>query len=123
MEFHRRRKIDAGIDMTPMIDTLLQLFVTFLMSMTFAASAVRLELPRATAGPATPATPIVISLDAAGRLFFNEEPITPDGLRDRLIGALAQGREREVTLRADQALPYKNVLRTLVAITQAGATN
>jgi biopolymer transport protein ExbD len=123
MEFQRRRKIDAGIDMTPMIDTLLQLFVTFLMSMTFAASAVRLELPKAAAGSTTPAVPIVISVDAAHRFFCNNEPIAPGELRSRLIASLGTSKEREVVLRADGALPYKDVLKALVEINHAGATN
>ena len=123
MEFPRRRRIDAGIDMTPMIDTLLQLFVTFLLSMTFVGSAVRLDLPKATAGPAAPATPLVVSLDAAHRIFLDQEPIPPGALRSRLTASLEKDRERTVILRADQTLPYKDVLKALVEIGQAGATN
>ncbi len=123
MEFRRRRKIDAGIDMTPMIDTLLQLFVTFLLSMTFVGSAVHLDLPKAAAGSAMPATPIVVSVDASNQTFLNNELIPQNELRSRLIASLRKSSKQEVILRADQASPYKNVLKALVEITQAGATN
>jgi biopolymer transport protein TolR len=120
MEFHRRRKVDARLDMTPMIDTLLQLFVVFLLNMSFLASAVRLNLPRASAAETAPAEAIVVSLDASNRLFLNNEPVTRAELRERLLARLQQSKERRVVLRADRTLPYERVLETLIAVQQAG---
>src|SRR5262245_35988861 len=123
MEFHRRRKIEAGIDMTPMIDTLLQLFLVFLLTTTFAASAIPLDLPKASANQAAPSEAIVVSLDGAGRAFVNDEPVAHGDLRDRLL-ALLQGRtERKVILRADRKLPYEQALETLVLVQQAGVAH
>jgi biopolymer transport protein ExbD len=120
MEFHRRRKIDAGIDMTPMIDTLLQLFLVFLLTATFAASAIPLNLPKASAEQPAPSEALVVSLDASNRTFINDEPIDQGELRGRLLVLLQKGTERKVSLRADRTLPYEKVLETLVIIQQAG---
>lgn len=120
MEFYRRRKIDAGIDMTPMIDTLLQLFVVFMLNMSFLASAVRLDLPRASARQPAPTEAIVVSLDASNRVLVDDEPVPREELRRRLVALLQEGKGREVTLRADRTLPYEKVLAALIAIQQTG---
>jgi biopolymer transport protein TolR len=123
VEFRRRRRIDATIDMTPMIDTLLQLFVVFLLSMSFIASAVRLELPRATVNQALPDTPVVVGLDASGATFLNNEAVARQELSGRLGTLFQQGAKREVVLRADRALAYSKILETLVEIQRGGAAN
>ena len=123
MEFPRRRKIDAHIDMTPMIDTLLQLFLIFLISASFVASAVRLELPRASVNQKSPTEPIVVSLDADNQMFLNKEPIAVNDLRGKLTALLPKAKKQEVLLRADQSLAYKHVMRTIAEIKQAGVEN
>jgi len=123
MDFHRRRRIDAAIDMTPMIDTLLQLFVVFLLSMSFIASAVRLDLPQASVRHDAPDTPIVVAVDPAGNIFLNNEPVARDMLHIRLRALLTPGDRREVVLRGDRNLSYDRILETLVEIQRAGVAN
>jgi biopolymer transport protein TolR len=123
IEFRRRRKIDATIDMTPMIDTLLQLFVVFLLSMSFIASAVRLDLPNASAQEQAPNTPVVVAIDAGNQWFVNNEPVGREQLTLRLARSLAQQEKREVLLRADRSLLYDKVLEAIVEIQKAGAAN
>jgi biopolymer transport protein ExbD len=119
VEFHRRRKIDAGIDMTPMIDTLLQLFLVFLLTATFAASAIPLNLPKASADQQAPSEAVIVSLDASNQVFINDEPVVQGELRGRLLTSLQKGKERKVILRGDRTLPYEKVLEALVVIQQA----
>jgi biopolymer transport protein ExbD len=123
MEFPRRRRIDAHIDMTPMIDTLLQLFLIFLISASFVASAVRLELPKASANQKSPGESIVVSMDADNRLFLNNDSIELHELSGRLTSLLPGAKKQEVLLRADQSLPYKHILRTIAEIRRAGVEN
>ena len=123
MDFRRRRKVDATIDMTPMIDTLLQLFVVFLLSMSFVASAVRLELPRASVQQPAGDTPLVVAMDATGALFLNDAPVVREELEARLRSAFAEGKNRQVLLRADKSLTYDRVLETLVEVQRAGTSN
>ena len=73
MQFRYRRRIDSTIDMTPMIDTLLQLFVVFLLSMSFMSSAIRLELPQASLQQLASDAPVIVTLDAADKVFVNDE--------------------------------------------------
>jgi biopolymer transport protein ExbD len=123
MDFHRRRRIEAAIDMTPMIDTLLQLFVVFLLSMSFVASALKLDLPQASLRQSAPDTPLVVSIDAANRLFVNNDPVATDQLSGRVSALLAKDQRAEVLLRADRSLRYGNILNAMVEIQHAGAAN
>ena len=123
MKFVRRRRIDAAIDMTPMIDTLLQLFVVFLLSMTFATSAIRLELPRASAQPSTPAAPVTVAIDEKGSLFVGDRVVTKKELSAQVRAALGADSKRQVVLRAHRTLVYDRILETLVGIQQSGAEN
>jgi biopolymer transport protein ExbD len=122
MDFRYRRKIDPNIDMTPMIDTLLQLFVVFLLSMSFMSSAVRLELPQASLNQPAPDAPIVVTLDADGKIHVNDEVIGRAELRGRLRMLLQKAKNRDVLLRADKSLVYDKIIPALVEMQQAGAT-
>ena len=123
MDFRRQRKPEAQIDMTPMIDTLLQLFVVFLLSMSFVASAVRLELPRATLQQPAGDRPVVVSIDADNHWFVNNEPVGQNQLSAHLAALLPRANQREVLLRADRSLVYDKVLVALVEIQKAGVAN
>jgi biopolymer transport protein ExbD len=121
IEFRRRHRIDSNIDMTPMIDTLLQLFVVFLLSMSFLTSAVRLDLPRASAQQAAPESPVVVAIDSTGQWHVNSEPVARNQLAGRLAPLLAKDGKREVMLRADGSLKYDKVVEAIVEIQRAGA--
>jgi biopolymer transport protein TolR len=123
MQFRYRRRIDSTIDMTPMIDTLLQLFVVFLLSMSFMSSAIRLELPQASLQQLASDAPVIVTLDAADKVFVNDEFIPRAELQSRLHQVLQQAKNREVLLRADRKLLYDRIVETLIEMQKAGATN
>jgi biopolymer transport protein TolR len=102
---------------------LLQLFVVFLLSMSFIASAVRLDLPQASAQQNAPEVPVVVSIDAGGNWFVNNEAVGRDQLQAQLSTLLTRDSKREVLLRADRTLLYEKVLEAIVEIQRAGAMN
>jgi biopolymer transport protein ExbD len=123
MQFIRKRRVDAHVDMVPMIDGLLQLFILLMMNMSFVASAVRLELPTASEAPSqTSSEAIVVVLDASGQLYLNDAPLGRGDLADRVAALTGGDTKRSVTLRADSALKYDEIVKALVAIQQAGVT-
>lgn len=123
MKFYRKRKVESTIDMTPMLDTLLQVHIAFMFLMSFAASSVKLDLPRAAAGENKAVLPVVVSLDASNQMHLNEERIAPEDLGHRLAPLFEKSGKREVLLRADQSLAYKHILKAIRTITHAGAAH
>lgn len=121
LTFHRKRRIESTIDMTPMLDTLLQVHIAFMFLMSFAASTVRLDLPHAKSSQKADVR-IVVSLNAENKMYLNDDLIDGDRLAGHLAPLFDKSDKREVVLRADQALSYKHVLLTIHTIKQAGAT-
>src|SRR5512136_1247507 len=99
MDLFRRRRIEAHIDMTPMIDTLLQLFLIFMVGTTLASSTIDLNLPQAKKTEATPggdSRVVVVSIDAGDRIYLDNRPIPRSRLQADLR-LLLQG-SKELTV-------------------------
>ncbi len=78
----------AEINMTPLIDVMLVLLVIFIITAPLFTHAIRLDLPKVAAAPArqTPQT-ISLSIDAAGKLYWNGTVITLEQMRARFVEA------------------------------------
>ena len=78
----------AEINMTPLIDVMLVLLVIFIITAPLFTHAIRLDLPKVAAAPSreTPQT-ISLSIDAAGKLYWNGAPITLEQMRARFAQA------------------------------------
>ena len=111
----------SDINMVPLIDVMLVLLVIFIVTAPLLTHAVKLELPRASAQVnQAKADKIDFAIDANGTLLWNGEPVTRDEANSRFVAAGQQQPQPEVHLRADQAVPYRHVARTLADASRAG---
>jgi biopolymer transport protein TolR len=85
------------------------------------ASSIKLDLPRTEAGQPND-TPKFVSLvvDAAGKVYLNDQPVTTDALAAGLAKAAAASPDTEVQLRADQTVPYGRVVELMGIAHKAG---
>lgn len=131
----------AQIQITPLVDVLLVLWVLGAMAMGGKAAspptaaipdvpaprqAIPLELPLLTSSAASPlagedADPL-IALAGHGRLFWHEQPVTSDILRQRLQAALAQRPQQSVQLAVDASVTYADLIRWLDWLQGQGAS-
>ena len=84
----------AEINMTPLIDVMLVLLVIFIITAPLFTHAIRLDLPKVASRRRgeTPET-ITLSIDAAGKLYWNDKP---DDARPACArGSPTQGKQRE----------------------------
>ncbi len=111
----------ADINMTPLIDVMLVLLVIFILTAPLLTHAIRLDLPKVAAAPAreTPET-ITVSIDAAGKLYWNDAPVALDALAARLRDAAANGKDPELHLRAARDTRYDTIAQVMGAAQQAG---
>lgn len=111
----------SDINVTPLVDVMLVLLVIFIITAPLMASSIKLDLPRTDAGQPNE-TPKFVSLvvDAAGKVFLNDQPVTPDELATGLAKAAADSRDTEVQLRADQTVPYGKVVELMGIANKAG---
>jgi biopolymer transport protein ExbD len=115
----------AEINMTPLIDVMLVLLVIFIITAPLFTHAIRLDLPKVAATPAreTPQT-ISLSIDAAGKLYWNGNLITLAQMRTRFAQAASQAKQQseqpEIHLRAERSTRYEVIAQVMGAAQQAG---
>ncbi|MGQ7936458.1 ExbD/TolR family protein [Paraburkholderia sp. D1E] len=111
----------AEINMTPLIDVMLVLLVIFIITAPLFTHAIRLDLPKVAAAPArqTPQT-ISLSIDAAGKLYWNGNVITLQQMRAQFAEASKQADQPEIQLRAERSTRYEVIAQVMGAAQQAG---
>ena len=111
----------AEINTTPLVDVMLVLLVVFIVTAPLLTHAVKLDLPQATAS-ANEEKPeqIQLSIDAAGQLFWNQQPVAREALPARFAEAARTNPEVALHLRADKGVRYEVVAQTLAAAQENG---
>jgi biopolymer transport protein ExbD len=111
----------AEINMTPLIDVMLVLLVIFIITAPLFTHAIRLDLPKVAAAPArqTPQT-ISLSIDAAGKIYWNGNVLTLDQMRARFVQAGKEPEQPEIQLRAERSTRYEVIAQVMGAAQQAG---
>ncbi|WP_368621064.1 ExbD/TolR family protein [Paraburkholderia sp. BR13444] len=111
----------AEINMTPLIDVMLVLLVIFIITAPLFSHAIRLDLPKVAAAPArqTPQT-ISLSIDGAGKLYWNGKPITLAQMRVQFAEAGKQADQSDIQLRAERSTRYEVIAQVMGAAQQAG---
>ena len=111
----------AEINMTPLIDVMLVLLVIFIITAPLFTHAIRLDLPKVAAAPArqTPQT-ISLSIDAAGKIYWNGTVLTLEQMRARFVEAGKAAEQSEIQLRAERSTRYEVIAQVMGAAQQAG---
>ena len=65
---------------------------------------------------------VVLALDQAGQVYFNDKPVNLDQLRSSLVETADANPQTEVQLRADRGVPYGKVVEVIGDAQKAGLT-
>jgi biopolymer transport protein ExbD len=111
----------AEINMTPLIDVMLVLLVIFIITAPLFTHAIRLDLPKVAAQVVheTPET-ITLSIDGAGKLYWNDKPISLDEVRARFAQEGKRAEPPEIHLRASRETRYDIIAQVMGAAQGAG---
>ncbi|WP_075256844.1 ExbD/TolR family protein [Herbaspirillum camelliae] len=111
----------ADINVTPMVDVMLVLLVIFIITAPMFTHALKLDLPTAQSAPA-PEKPetITLGIDAAGKLYWNDQPVSSAELDARLAAAAGKQPQPELQLRADKSTRYQTIAEVMSAAQGAG---
>jgi len=111
----------SDINMTPLIDVMLVLLVIFIITAPLMSSSLRLDLPKAEGARSSEAPKFIsLAIDAQGKLFLAEQPVTLDQLREQAERTAGRDPGTEVQLRADTNVPYGRVAELIGLLQQAG---
>jgi len=113
----------AEINVTPMVDVMLVLLVIFILAAPLFTHSLQLDLPTAKSAPA-PEKPqtVSVAIDAAGKLYWQDQQVTLAELNARMSAAAAKQPQPEVQLRADKATRYE-VIADVMSAAQSNGLN
>lgn len=117
----RQARLVAEINVTPFVDVMLVLLVIFMVTAPLMTSAVEVDLPKTQAAQATGQDePLIVSLNAAGKVFLQETEMDVDALVPRLQAITQNKPEQRIFVRADKSLPYGRVMEVMGTLSAAG---
>ena len=122
MEFIRSQKQSLSLDMAPLIDVVFQLLIFFMLSSSFIAPAINLNLPRDVIKDDRKIERTLVTIDKDGNFYVNKKAVTGGNLTAMIEDALFVAKKKSVDLRGDGEIPYRYFVEALDAARRAGAT-
>ncbi len=113
----------SEINVTPMVDVMLVLLVVFMITAPLLTVGVPVDLPKTEASVIMGQDePLVVTLDAEGRLILQETEVALDQLVARLTAIAENRKETRVFVRGDRTIAYGKVMEVMGRINLAGFT-
>jgi biopolymer transport protein TolR len=111
----------SEINVTPMVDVMLVLLVIFMVAAPLLTVGVPVDLPQ-TQAPAInqPQEPLVITVNAQGKLYLQNAEIADDQLIPRLQAITRTNAKADIYVRGDQAINYGRVMQLMGMVSAAG---
>jgi biopolymer transport protein TolR len=115
-------KMQAAINITPLVDVVLVLLIIFMVMAPQMRKGPDVNLPN-TAKPSNQGDErgrILISIDDAGQLWVNDQRVAREHFVEALQAAIGTERDPKVVVRGDAKLNFGEVRETMLALDQAG---
>jgi biopolymer transport protein ExbD len=116
----------ADINVTPLVDVMLVLLIIFMITAPILTHRIKIDLPQPTNNPPpqidNPPDPIVLSVRTSGQFYWNDEPLTEDGLQAQLRVASQKNPQPELQIQADKTAKYQLVATVMADAKNAGMT-
>ena len=101
----------VGINVTPMVDVVLVLLIIMMVSATYIVSqSLKVQLPKTASSDETVAKTYVVTVTKEGNYYYNDKPITRDGLQKEFRSAVASNKDVNLVLTADEDAHHGKVV-------------
>jgi len=113
----------SEINITPLVDVMLVLLVTFIITAPLLNNAVHINLPKTatTAAPSQVKT-VTVSVDANSKVFIDKREVALATLEPELKGLVGSNPDLALSLQADEGVPYRAVAKVIANIQRAGVS-
>ena len=113
----------SEINITPLVDVMLVLLVTFILTAPLLNNAVHINLPKtASTSPPSKVKAVTVSVDAGSRIFIDKREVSAELLEPELKQLLSHDPDLALSLQADEGVPYRAVARVLTTIQVSGVS-
>lgn len=111
----------AEINVTPFVDVMLVLLIVFMITAPLLTVGVPVDLPETRAATINDTQePLVVSIDAASKIFLQESETTMEKLIPRLREVMKANPDLRIFIRGDETLPYGTVMGVMGELSAAG---
>jgi biopolymer transport protein ExbD/biopolymer transport protein TolR len=122
MRLGESSKMNASINVTPLVDVVLVLLIIFMVMAPQMRKGPDVSLPK-TEKPTQQGDErgrILVSIDQAGGLWINDNAVAPEHFGEALRAAVGAETDPKVVIRGDAKLNFRQVRETMQAIEQTG---
>src|SRR5262245_48740790 len=111
----------SQINVTPLVDVMLVLLIIFMVTAPILQQGVPVDVPKVSGGPlAGQEEQLVVNVAKGGEVYLHDTPMPLDQLPEKLRAIVGARPDRQLYVRADQAVPYGVVMRVMGAVRDAG---
>ena len=109
------------INVAPFVDVMLVLVVIFMIAAPLLTVGVPVDLPKAAVNSLNEEKePLIITLDAEGRVYLQESEVEQDVLIPRLVAVSNANPDLRVFVRGDRTINYGRVMEIMGMVSEAG---
>ena len=122
MRLPRNARILRGhLDATPYAMVFFLLVIFLMLATLQYTPGVRLSLPAASDLPGTDNPTVTVAIDVNGRLYFQNQLVNPEDLREQLhLAATKSARPLTLVVQADKSAPYNDIIQLTLMARDAG---
>lgn len=122
VEIKYSRKLDASLNMTPMIDIVFLLLIFFLLTTNFITEeGISVKLPQARSTTAQTQEDITVQISKEGGMYIRGEKMSEGNLFDRLHILIGDNRNKLVIIKADREIILNKAVKVMDIAKTAGA--
>ena len=121
MNLRGRNKVNPEFNMSSMTDVVFLLLIFFMIASTLAKqlNTIDVQLPQAK-GKTENRSTVAVTIDKGGRFFIDEQRVSKNALRSRLITRLTQAANKSIVLRAEKNVAIEEVVYVMNIANQNG---
>ena len=109
------------INVTPLVDVMLVLLIMFMVTTPLMQQGIEVDLPKtASSGVAPKEDPIILVIEASGKLSINKQNISLETLRDKIATITSNRKNKEIYIQADKKTDYGAVATAMAELRAAG---
>lgn len=111
----------SEINVTPFVDVMLVLLIVFMVTAPLLTVGVPVDLPKTQAQSiADPDEPLVISVNAEGKIFIQDSEVELNQLVPRLHAITESKPDTRIFVRGDKSIDYGRIMQVMGTVTVAG---